>query len=510
MLTRLRVSGFKNLVEVDIRFGPFTCIAGANGVGKSNLFDAIRFLSALADMPLMDAAASVRDEAGRSRDISTLFHHTGERFAPEISFEAEMIVPLQGVDDLGQEAKASITFLRYRLRLAYRDQTNSNSKPLEIIEESLVQINKTDAKKNLPFPHNNDWRESVIDGKRSGGAFISTSADGIIQVHQDGGGRGKPRSFLAASLLRSLISASNAAESPTMLLARREMQSWRLLQLEPSALRRPDEYNAPSRLGMDGGHLPATLYRLVEDYSRAAPDEPQANSPIYTEIANRLANLIEDVRTVYVDRDESRRLSTLMASIRDGTTHSAKALSDGTLRFLALSVLELDPQETGLICLEEPENGIHPARIPAMLRLLQEIATDPDEAVDSMNPLRQVIINTHSPAVVQQVPEDSLIVAQLQEALQDGKRFKRANFAYLESTWREKASIAANESPNIVAKGRLLSYLNPAESQTVYEENNTPLYTAKNGQHTGRVQRVIDRPDLQPLLFMVADDDGTS
>ena len=44
MLTRLQVSGFKNL-DVDIRFGPFTCIAGANGTGKSNLFDAIQFLS---------------------------------------------------------------------------------------------------------------------------------------------------------------------------------------------------------------------------------------------------------------------------------------------------------------------------------------------------------------------------------------------------------------------------------------------------------------------------------
>ncbi len=39
MLTGLKVSGFKNLMDVDIRFSPFTCIAGANGVGKSNLFD---------------------------------------------------------------------------------------------------------------------------------------------------------------------------------------------------------------------------------------------------------------------------------------------------------------------------------------------------------------------------------------------------------------------------------------------------------------------------------------
>ena len=70
MLTRLKVSGFKNLVNVDVRFGPFTCIAGANGVGKSNLFDAIRFLSALADKPLVEAALSVRDEGGRYRRSS--------------------------------------------------------------------------------------------------------------------------------------------------------------------------------------------------------------------------------------------------------------------------------------------------------------------------------------------------------------------------------------------------------------------------------------------------------
>lgn len=36
-----------------------------------------------------------------------------------------------------------------------------------------------------------------------------------------------------------------AAESPTVLCARREMESWRILQLEPSALREPDEINAP-------------------------------------------------------------------------------------------------------------------------------------------------------------------------------------------------------------------------------------------------------------------------
>ena len=120
MLTRLKVNGFKNLVDVDVRLGPFTCIAGANGVGKSNLFDAIRFLSAMADKPIIEAALSVRDEGGRTADVRSLFHRVGESYDDRMCFEAEMIVPLRGTDDLGQQAEATNTFLRYTVELAYR------------------------------------------------------------------------------------------------------------------------------------------------------------------------------------------------------------------------------------------------------------------------------------------------------------------------------------------------------------------------------------------------------
>ena len=52
-----------------------------------------------------------------------------------------------------------------------------------------------------------------------------------------------------------------------------------------------------------------------------------------------------------------------------------------------------------------------------MLRLLQDIATDTDSPLDEGNPLRQVIINTHSPSVVLQTPEDSLLMAELVEGV---------------------------------------------------------------------------------------------
>ena len=115
MLTRLKVSGFKNLVDVDVRFGPFTCIAGANGTGKSNLFDAIHFLSKLASDTFVNAAASIRDNDSKATSVQSLFHRVGNEYDQSMVFSAEMIIPSEGVDDLGQVATASITFVKYTL-----------------------------------------------------------------------------------------------------------------------------------------------------------------------------------------------------------------------------------------------------------------------------------------------------------------------------------------------------------------------------------------------------------
>jgi hypothetical protein len=191
MLTRLRVSGFKNLVNVDVRFGPFTCVAGANAVGKSNLFDAIRFLSALADKPLMDAALSVRDEGGRASDVRSIFHRVDDEYDNEMSFEAEMVVTNEGVDDLGQRAVASTTFLRYTIIIAFRqDDTFQSLGKLELIKEELTYIKKGDAPKHLLFQHKPAWRASAVTGAKFS-PYISTEGEGqnrVIRLHQDAGG----------------------------------------------------------------------------------------------------------------------------------------------------------------------------------------------------------------------------------------------------------------------------------------------------------------------------------
>ena len=493
MLTRLKVSGFKNLVDVEVRFGPFTCVVGPNGVGKSNLFDAIRFLSALANHTLIEAAAAVRDQESRTAVVRNLFHRAGDCYAERMSFEAEMVVPTKAVDDLGQEAKASITFLRYSLELAYRE-TGDSLVPgaLEIVREELAYTSQRDAGKHLLFPHSaRDWRKSVVHGSRRSPYFISTKGEGanrVINLHQDGSS-GRPLSRPAANLPRTVLSVANAAESPTVLVARREMEAWQMLQLEPSALRRPDEFASSTRLGTDGSHLAATLYRLARRTGKQESNgslEDVRMTQIYSQVANRLIELIDDVHEIYIGRDEKRELLTLYIIDGEGTPHSARALSDGTLRFLALAVLEMDPETQGVLCLEEPENGIHPARISAILELLRDIAVVTQEPIGPDNPLRQVIVNTHSPAVFQQVPEDSVVFVKAMETM-DGERnlFKRAHLCCMSNTWRAKG----NEDLGAVAAGDILAYLNPVVPRDREEE--------------GAVEdtRVVDREDVQQLLL---------
>ena len=499
MLTRLKVNGFKNLLDVDVRFGPFTCIAGPNGAGKSNLFDAIRFLSASASQTLMKAALSVRSQDASTADVSDLFHRVGDRTADRVSFEVEMIAPAEAVDDLGQQARATANLLRYTLELRLRDNAEMavSRGPLEIIKEELVHIHLKQAGKHLLFDHvPATWRRTALRVKRRAAAFISTEGEGanrVIRLHEDGGGRGRGISN-PATQPRTVLSVANAAESPTALCARREMESWQLLQLEPTKLREPDHINAPVHLNSNGAHLASTLYHLATTSSPSTANSDEAG--VYCQAVNRLGELIDDVAGIAVDKDEKRQLLTLKVTGRDGAVFPARSLSDGTLRFMALTVLEMDTFAQGVVCLEEPENGIHPARIPAMIRLLRDIATDPDEPVDETNPLRQVIVNTHSPGVVLDVPEESLLVAETREDIRSNQRVRKVVFSCLPDTWRK----TADPTVRVVPKGRLLAYLNPVAPPL---EQPTSLYSAGDEPRLvprAKGRRVADREDLSPYL----------
>jgi len=198
VLTRLEVNGFKNLRNVAVEFGPFTCIAGPNAAGKSNIFDAIQFLAELTDRPLMEAAESVRGtRSERSADPRDLFWDLGpgERV---MELAAEMIVPPEIEDDFGQRAEPTTTFLRYELDIGYEPPSGlERVGRLVLLRESLTHITQGKASQHVRFPHAaGKFRRRIVTGHRSGTAYISTDRSGdepVIKVHGDGGSRGQPR-----------------------------------------------------------------------------------------------------------------------------------------------------------------------------------------------------------------------------------------------------------------------------------------------------------------------------
>ncbi|WP_271008267.1 AAA family ATPase [Paucibacter sp. B51] len=454
MLTRLEAHGFKNLLDFSVSFGPFNCVAGLNGVGKSNIFDAIKFLSLLSDRSIIEAALCVRDS--ESNDPLDIFWTNGTFRADRLKLAVEMIVQPNIVDDFGRKAVATSTFLRYEVEIA-RDPAEEavGSLGLYLAREELTHINKGEAAEKLHFPLNaKKFRDTVVINRRKGADFISTKIedDGVIEVnlHQDGNG-GQPQKIPARFIPKTVVANTNSAVWPTILAARREMQSWRFLSLEPSAMRRSNKIHEDGNVGSDGGKLAAALYKL---YKR--------DENVYSRVASRLSAIIptSDIR---VDVDSVRQLLTLEVKERSGAFLPARALSDGTLRFLALCIMAEDPDFKGLLCFEEPENGIHPAKMSAMLNLLKELAVDPCEETGDDNPMRQILIATHSPVLVKLEEPDDLIYTDVVKVRgpDGGKIASTIRCKSLEGSWRSTFG-----SSDCIEKGSIIAYLSlPPNSQ---------------------------------------------
>jgi predicted ATPase len=89
---------------------------------------------------------------------------------------------------------------------------------------------------------------------------------------------------------------------------------------------------------------------------------------------------------------------------------------------LTLVTLKNDPQHSGVLCFEEPENGVHPFRLGQMAQLLRDLVTDFKDQEQHNLPLRQLLVNTHSPVFAGQ-PEvsDCLLFAQMVQRVQPGE-----------------------------------------------------------------------------------------
>ncbi|MCH7745224.1 MAG: AAA family ATPase, partial [Chloroflexi bacterium] len=104
----------------------------------------------------------------------------------------------------------------------------------------------------------------------------------------------------------------------------------------------------------------------------------------------------------------------------------ATRLSDGTLRFLSLLTILCHPKPPPLICIEEPELGLHPDIIP----LIAELLRDASERT-------QLIVTTHSERLIDELSDIPESVVVCERGPEFGTEFKRLSSEQL-GLWLEK------------------------------------------------------------------------
>lgn len=393
MITQIEIDGFKTLQSARIPLRPFLAFAGPNNAGKSNLFDALRLLSLLPNYDLPDILQTVR---GDPYEIFTL--QSDGTYSKRLHIAVELLLDPAFDDEFEGRITLKRTWLRYEI-IIEREEHNHGPR-VQIAGEQLLVKSSDD---RLPWVASKAFKQIHLVTKRRNAPYISLDPQGEITVHQDGAERGRPRVMRRGTRQSILHVIRDAGEFPHICAVRNELLRWRFMHLDPEAMREPNAIDGPDRMDHSGRYLAAALQRIIRH-------DPGAQA----EISAWVRQFIPGARQLHVRQlDELYRYLIELETL-DGRRFSSRVLSDGTLRMLGLLALQYDADNVGLICLEEPENGVHPRRLKTVIDLLKGFATDPqreDVADDGFAPLRQVLINTHSPHLVRELePKDLVLV----------------------------------------------------------------------------------------------------
>lgn len=401
MITRIEIDGFKTFERFAVNLSPLVVILGPNASGKSNLFDAIRLLSRLASTDLRTAVKGLR---GEPRELFRRHHDGGP--GTHMHFAVEVLLNPEVGDPWGATVQIKHSRVRYVVEIQLRTDERGIERLVVSKEEARPILRKDDAwhpRDRLPSPQ---FRQAFMRYNRLK-PWLSTERTedaSAFNIHQDGHA-GRKRSAEAAEA--TVLSSITSAEFPHLYALREELRSWRFLQLDPVLLRRPSATTASEILEPDASNLPTVLARIkAETSSDANPNG------VLAEIAADLGSLIPGVIDLEVEEDQRNREYKVNIGMRDGPPFSSQVVSDGTLRILALLALLRDPKHRGVVCFEEPENGVSPFRLRAMISRLRELVTDPLAAqVSRDEPLTQMILNSHSPVVLSSLEPSEMLFA---------------------------------------------------------------------------------------------------
>jgi predicted ATPase len=129
---------------------------------------------------------------------------------------------------------------------------------------------------------------------------------------------------------------------------------------------------------------------------------PNLDDFTFKDISREMVLLIPEIAGIEVVKDEHRNENNVFARTRDGRKLHWQSLSDGTLKVLALAILLYHPSVFGVLCLEEPEEVVHPNKMSDLVRMVTYFTTDLSEPDEQNYPLRQLFVTTHSPVLISQ------------------------------------------------------------------------------------------------------------
>lgn len=351
MLRRLRVEGFKSLRDLSIELAPVVVVFGPNAVGKSNLLEAVVLLSRLVT----------------ERTVAEAFA------APLRGYPMECFtLPPGGLSQLLSQPKASVRLdadLQLKaaengkgdsLRYAVTIDASPSTGKLAVGDEYLVRLKHDGTPKHQPRIEKAD--EHLV----------------VRRLGEAGQPRREPLEL--NHTLASNLQFSGETRYPDFDHLRDEVRAWRCYYLDPAgAMRSAQPPREVVDIGASGELLAPFLYRLRGDPQTARH---------FSAVQRALRTAIPSIEQLDVDLDKER--GTLDIRIRqNGTEYSSRVISEGTLRVLALCAIAANPWPSSLVAFEEPENGVHPARIEVIADLLLSLGSG-----------RQLLVTSHSPTLV--------------------------------------------------------------------------------------------------------------
>lgn len=204
---------------------------------------------------------------------------------------------------------------------------------------------------------------------------------------------------------------------------RTRLGRWRLYHVHDtsstSPLRKTAKLNDNRFLRPDGSNLPAFLYLLQQKY-------PESYSLIRRTI-QMVAPFFDDFQ---LNPDPLNEESIRLVWKHKGSDQyfDASSLSDGTLRFIALTTLFLQPERfcPSVILVDEPELGLHPYAITMLASLVKQASQN-----------TQVILSTQSPLLLDHFQPEDVLVA---DRVDGGTQFTRLDSAKL-GDWLDDYSL---------------------------------------------------------------------